>query len=556
MFLIPFVSFVVYNYLGQPTGPTGPTALQGSIIAAILLITLLIAAFKNKLEFPIEMLPYLAMPVVLFASIDRKLEFTSYDSLLCFSMFAATLLIFLQKEIYSKWIFRSMLICGNLHLLVQVFGAIKNNKLLAISTLFPMANEIMFFYMLLIFCSIFIFFKDNAFWKKYAAAIAILAFISIAVGETIHTKKFEIGDEHALGIWLGLGCGTLFTAAMFLWKKFNLPRNLGISFAALIFMAWMLAPIIAVNSGFFSSNTPGEATTRLDNWQAALKLIKEKPLGAGFGTYGANIMQRWPTIEESYFRHGSTVFSAAHNQYLQILTEIGWLGWLYYFSLFAVPWFISIFRYLKTGKLHFLFIAGMLASVLSVMEVSEAMSMFAFIQIIYWIFLIYCVKALLPLRTKPGNLQAKPRKLRTKPGNFAITDFARNMFFIILIPLLSFLFYDRGKQLYSMHLTDSYIMKELNIAYLNNALEIHPKNTNALWYLWQVQMRHGKNMDALKTLEKLEEISGYRTSVSNARAEIYNDMGDMKKACEAAKFPIAHFLDPWTLDLKERLKCN
>ncbi len=541
--LIPFASFAIIYSLRQPLAP------QSSVIAIILLITLITAAFKNQLKIPIETLPYLAMPIILFASINETLEFASDDMILCFSMFAATLLVFSQKEIYGKWTFRSIIICGNMHLIMQVFGVIINNESIAIRSLFPLANEIMFFYMLLMFCSILIYCKDsNAFWKRYAAAIGALASISIVVGDDIYTKVLKISSEDAMGIWLGLGCGIIFTAALFLWKKLNLPKNLGIFFAALIFLALMFSSIIAVNSNFFSSNSPIEATSRLDNWQAAWNLVKEKPLGTGFGSYYANSMQHWPTLEESYIRHGATVYTSTHNQYLQILTEVGWLGWIYYCALFAVPWFVSIFRYLRTGKLHFLFIAGMLAAMLSVMEVAEAMSMFAFIQIIHWIFLLYCVKALLPLRTEQRS--------------FAIAGLMRNLFLIILIPIFSFLLFDRGKQLYS-HLVFwkyGYIKNSkglfLNIASIDKSLEIYPKNSSALWYLGQLHSEQGNFEDALKAMDAIEEISGYFWSVNQSRAEIYYKMGDMEKACEAAKFPIAHFNDIWTLQLKEKLRCG
>ncbi|MDR1813069.1 MAG: O-antigen ligase family protein [Candidatus Fibromonas sp.] len=544
MFLIPFVSFAVCYSLGQPMGPTGITALQSSIIAAILFITFIIFAFKNKLTFSIEMLPYLAMPVILFISINKKLEFASYDMLLCFSMFVSTLIVFSQKEIYSKWVFRSMIICGNLHLLMQIFGIIINNRGITIRSLFPMANEIMFFYMLVMFSSILVFCKDNAFWKRYATAIGILVFLSLVIGETIETGKFEVTTEHAVGIWLGLGCGILFTLDLFVWKNLNLPKKLGLSITALIFLAWMLTPIAVINYNFLSFNR-SEATTRLDNWQAAWNLIREEPLGVGFGAYGANIMHHWPTIEENYHKtgYGAVVFTAAHNQYLQILTETGWPGWLYYCALFAVPWFVSVFRYLKTGKTHFLFIAGMLASMLSVMELSEAISMFAFIQIIHWIFLLYCVRALLPLRAKPRN--------------FTITGVAHNLFFIALISLFSYLSYDRGKQLYSIHLTDLFTRERfLDPVSLNNALEVHPKNSGALWWLWQFQLHQRKFEDALKTLEKIEHISGTLWSVDQVRAEIYYEMGNMEKACEAAKFPMARFNDAWTVSFKEKLNCG
>ncbi|MDR3002128.1 MAG: O-antigen ligase family protein, partial [Fibromonadaceae bacterium] len=501
--------------------------------------TLIAIYIRKRNEIPIEALPYLAMPAILFASINEKLEFATNDMIMCVSMGIATLIVFTQKEMNNKWLYRSMIICTNIHLVIQVFGMIIGSEKIAISTTFPMANEIMFFYMLAMFCSILIYHKDNnLLWKKYAKIIGILAFISLIAGEAIHTKKLEIGGEHALGIWLGLGCGALFTITLFLWKKNNLPKKLGISFAALIFLILMSISIIVVNSSFFSSSSPSEVASRVDNWKAAWSIISEKPFGIGFGSYGANAMQHWPALEECHRNLGAMVFNSVHNQYLQILTEIGWLGWLYYCALFAIPWFISISRYLKTGKLQFLFIAGILASVLSVMNVSEAISLFAFIQIIHWLLLIYSVKALLPLQTQ---------------RHIKVSNLARNLFFIILIPLIAFLLYDRSKQLYSMYLSRKY-GKDIP---LGRVLEIYPKNSEALGFAWTFYFENENYEEALKTTDAIEEIAGHLWPVSQARAVTYLAMGDSAKACEAAKFPISRcFYDIWTQSLRERLVCE
>lgn len=532
MFLIPFVSLIICYPLRQPT------ILQSSAIAIILLVTLIVATLKKHLnpDLSIENLPYLAMPVILFASINRHLEHSTNNAIMCFSMFVATLIIFSQKESHGKWLPRSMVICANIHFVLQIFGMITHDEKMAVSTIFPLANEMTFFYMVTMFSSIFIYFKDpNTFWKKYSAVIGLQAFILIIVGPSIHTKKLEIGGEHALGVWLGLVCGILFTITLFLWKKINLPKKPFLSFSALIFLIIISVPIIVVNSNIFNSTSRGyEASTRIDNWRAGWKIVQDKPFGVGFGSYGANVMQRWPALKESKINgYGAVMFSDAHSQYLQILTEIGWLGWLYYCALFAIPWFVSIFRYLKTGELRFICIAGTLAAMLSTMAVAEAISMFAFIQIIHWMFLIYCVKILIPLRAKDVRVKI-----------FEI----RNMFLIISIPLMAFLIYDRGKQIYSKYLFLEYP--------LTRAIETYPKNSEALGFVWSYYVGQGNFQEALKTLDKIEEMAGYSWPVSQARAETYYTMGEFEKACEVAKFPLSHYTDPWTLNLKEMLKCE
>jgi len=539
--LIPFASLSIWDN-------NDLWAIQSSVIVAILLAALVFAAFKTKkFRIPIIALPYIALPALLFASINGKLEFASNDRLQCISMLIGAILIFSQKELYSKWLFRGMLICANLHLAIQICGVIITTSpiptlpadKMAISSFFPLANEIMFFYMLAAFSAVFAFCMESGFWKKYAAIIGSLSFISIVLGDPATIGR--ISSEDAVGIWLGLACGTLFTVVLFLWKKLGLPKTPAIYVSAFIFLAIVLAPVITVSLQIIPKNFMGEALTRLVNWQAAWNLVKENPFGVGFGAYGANVMQHWPTIEEAYTVWPGIVFISAHNQYLQILTEIGWLGLLYYSALFALPWLIAISRYLRTGELQFLFIAGMLATVLSVMEVSEAMSMFAFIQIIHWGLLIYCVKAVLPYLPQPCQKHISLCFLWLLP----------------LVPLIAYLLLDRGRQLHSMTFSDpmdrgipdSY---ENTVKGLDRALEIYPKNRFALNRRVYMHFISNENDKALKALENLEEISGYLMPVNNFRMEIYLRMGNRKKACEIGGFIFPRFADSWTLELKER----
>jgi len=539
---IPFASFFIWSY-------NDSWALQSSVIIAILFAALVFAAFKEKeLKLPLIALPYIALPILLFISVNRKLEFASDNRLLCLSMLTGAILIFSHKELCCRWLPRSMLICANLHLLLQIYGIITITsripipaQRIAISSIFPLANEIMFFYMLAAFSAVFAFRMENGPWKKYAAIIGSLSFISIILGDPATIGK--ISSEDAVGIWLGLACGALFILALFLWKKLNLPKTPALSISAVIFLAMMLAPVLAVNLPILDKNSRTEALTRLVNWQAAWNLVKENPFGVGFGAYGANIMQHWPTIEEAYTVWPGYVFIAAHNQYLQILTEIGWLGLLYYSALFAFPWLIAISRYLKTGESRFLFIAGTLAAILSVMEVSEAMSMFAFIQIIHWCFLIYCVKAVMPDLPPPCQKHASLRFLWLLP----------------LAPLIAFLLFDRGRQIYSSTFIDpvdrgvTYMSIDDVVKVSDSALAIYPKNRSALWHRANAYSMKGEDYKALKTLETMEEVSGYLMPVSNLRTEIYIRMGNRRRACEAGDFIFRRFADNWTLKLNKEL---
>jgi len=522
---LPFASFIIWDN-------ESAYALQSAAIILILSATLIHASIKQKeLKIPITSLPYIILPIILFASTNGKLELASNDRLQCLSMLIAAILIFTQKE--SRWLQRSMLACANIHLLIQIHGIKTGDAKTAITSLFPLANEIAFFYLMAAFTAIIAFSKEKGFWKKYAAIIGALSLASIILGDPSTIGR--ISSEDAAGIWLGLACGTAFTIALFLCKKLNLPQTPILSFSALIFLALPLAPLIAIH--VIPRNAMGEALTRLVNWQAAWSLVRENPLGVGFGAYGANIMQHWPTLEEAYYVWPKTVFSAAHNQYLQILTETGWPGLLYYSALLAAPWLIAIRRYLKAGEPRFLLMAGSLATVLSVMEVSEAMSMFAFIQITHWCFLLYCAKAALPPARKSLRL--------------------RSPWLLPLIPLIACLLFDRGRQLYSIHLTDDLARGKVPFAAykerraeFDRALEIHRGNKYALWFRANMLAMSGESEKALEALDEIEEMFGYMMPVDNVRMVVYFRKGDRRKACETGDFVFRRFTDDWTLELK------
>jgi O-antigen ligase len=537
--LIPYTSFILYYPL------THAEKLQDLIIAAILMASLLIQAYGKKLAIPFTAIPYLILPIWLLATINTKLENSSNDAILCFSMLAAAILIFSQKEIYPKWLLRNTLICASLHLAMQFYGIAEGHKLLATKSTFPLANEIMFFYMLAAFAAIIVHFKDsNPTWKWLAKITATLALISIILGDpnaygaTKTLTAFKISREDAVGIWLALACGTLFALFLYLWKKYSLPKTPAICITICILLTLMLAGIIAVNSGIFKPGGMDEAASRLVNWQAAWNLTKENPLGIGFGAYGANIHQHWPTLKEAYYVWPGAVFISAHNQYLQILSEIGWPGLIYYAALFGAPWLMAVYIYLKNGEKRFLFIAGTLAAVLSFMEVSEAMSMFAFSQIIHWGFLLYCAKAVLPASSRSINLR------------FAYS--------LVLVPLIAYLLIDRGKQLYSTVIVSKMDRDASNrpreyMETLDKALAIHSKNSAALWRKGYMHSAQGEREAALESFDAVYEISGLMLPVNQARSEIYISMGNKKKACEYAKPAIDRFSDEWTLRLKKRL---
>ena len=83
-----------------------------------------------------------------------------------------------------------------------------------------------------------------------------------------------------------------------------------------------------------------EARTIL--WETTKPLIRDFPVtGTGFGTYELAYRSYQP---ESF---GTTLYDHAHNDYLQVLAETGWIGfvlWLAFFALFLVRVIIKWFQ--------------------------------------------------------------------------------------------------------------------------------------------------------------------------------------------------------------------
>ena len=150
------------------------------------------------------------------------------------------------------------------------------------------------------------------------------------------------------GAWMGFLAGI--TVMVFFWPK-HLRYGLLLLFAALmgIFLLYqsnILPPTIVTRvSGFAEDLTFGDVRgvdinddnysvlERLAHWQAALDMAGERPwLGVGFGNYGTayadHALLNWPDA-----------LGHAHNYYLNILAEVGVIGFSAYLLLWgAIFW--------------------------------------------------------------------------------------------------------------------------------------------------------------------------------------------------------------------------
>ena len=73
-----------------------------------------------------------------------------------------------------------------------------------------------------------------------------------------------------------------------------------------------------------------ESTMRLDVWRDVMVMVKDHPLGVGLAGFG----QVYPVYKVKAV--SDTLFTHAHNDYLQLLAEAGWPGFLALVGAFGV----------------------------------------------------------------------------------------------------------------------------------------------------------------------------------------------------------------------------
>ena len=78
---------------------------------------------------------------------------------------------------------------------------------------------------------------------------------------------------------------------------------------------------------------------RLELWSSAIEIIKDNPfIGVGIGNYKVNSLEYVKSMLKDY-----TIPFHTHNDFLQIFSETGILGGLFYFFFFILPFLYFIF---------------------------------------------------------------------------------------------------------------------------------------------------------------------------------------------------------------------
>jgi hypothetical protein len=420
---------------------------------------------------------------------------------------------------------RSALVAGTALIVAQVVGyfigydpsARGSVQQFVVSSVFSRENGYQFINLLILFCAGFTFLTDKSkFWKGYAVAQGALVLASMAYGDTALSGAFKITDQDAVMIWLGAFVGVLFGGLLLACKKLRVPQAAGLVVAAVLVAVIAVFPIVCIHLSFWNSDMPTSLVYRLAYWESAWSVALAHPGGVGFGALSAhiNLLAHWTS---SLVPHFFVPTVAAHNQGMDTLAEMGWIFWVYFFVLWAVPWCLAVRRYLQTGKWTFLAMASAMASLLAIMETGEETKLFFFCALAEWVFLCLCVRHLLR--------KEQMKSFRLHP-----------LFFVLAFALAAFLAHDRALQIKGLvelgPIESTGLVTPETLPNLNQSLRTYSKNSPMLYHLSVAQRLQGNFEKSFEAIDDLQTISGNLFPVYLLRAETWLAQGDTAAACK------------------------
>jgi O-antigen ligase len=132
------------------------------------------------------------------------------------------------------------------------------------------------------------------------------------------------------------------------YKKVSWSRALLI-FGLILVFSFLMASVILANqsglSGLSINDRPESLSDRFDMWRSAWDMFLEYPfLGTGLGTFTL----RYPALRA--FTETSSTGFFAHNDYLQLLAELGILGFVAWFTVPVTLFILVVRSYLKADS--------------------------------------------------------------------------------------------------------------------------------------------------------------------------------------------------------------
>jgi len=144
----------------------------------------------------------------------------------------------------------------------------------------------------------------------------------------------------------------------------ELPRSFWVIISVIVGMVCFYSFKIGIDPVLERFLRISKETTRLDIWHDSMAMIKDHPLGIGLAAF----KQVFPVYNVSNF--SDSQFLYLHNDYLQLLAEAGWIGFLALTGGFYIFLIKSIFKIqhmrLHSDPLRFFLSIGALSGLVSI----------------------------------------------------------------------------------------------------------------------------------------------------------------------------------------------
>lgn len=315
----------------------------------VVLPFLLQPLFKKNIVFPYQAIGALGLIAVLILSIAVATNpVESYATVVRLAMPVLFFIITLQA-LRQKLLQKRSLIMG-----VALLAALS-----ALITLFEMVGAI----------NAGTFFEDiytikgTYSHKNLLSAALMLSLPFVIMGSVFLKKPWNLGSRilvflivleifvlRTRGVWLGTLAAGIGTTALFFLSR---GKTSGVTFPRNFFVAG-LGVAVLVLAGIFSSDkitaqvvNTANVEKRLNYWESSVKMIQDNPvLGVGAGNWKIHFPKYGLMQEDKNLRNGVTHIQRPHNDFLWMWSETGFLGAVFYISLFVLG-AIQAFRNLR-----------------------------------------------------------------------------------------------------------------------------------------------------------------------------------------------------------------
>ena len=183
----------------------------------------------------------------------------------------------------------------------------------------------------------------------------------LSIGLIVMALALLLSQSRA-GIFSGV-LGFLTFALLMRSSGGELPRSFWVVISVIVAMVSFYSIKIGIDPVLERFLRIGKATSRFDIWRDSMAMIKDHPFGIGLAAF----KQVFPVYNVSNF--SDTRFIYMHNDYLQLLVETGWIGFLALVGGFYIFLVRSIFKIqhmrLQSDPMRFFLSIGALSGLVS-----------------------------------------------------------------------------------------------------------------------------------------------------------------------------------------------